>query len=117
MGSPEIAPLNEVVGVEPTPLVRDGDLYWMVRVVPQSSSTITYVSFFNAETEEITHVETTNDVKAFLRGTEEIDSGGETGEEQDDETETGLVIGIEYPDGSTENITVEEGSSITIEDR
>ena len=59
---------DDMNAVEPIPVVVDGQLYWQVRIVPDSSSRITLVGFFNADTEETALVETTGQVNAFLAG-------------------------------------------------
>jgi hypothetical protein len=53
---------------EPIPVVVDDTFYWEVRVVPTDSSGISYVAFVNAESSDVTEVETRNEVSAFMRG-------------------------------------------------
>jgi hypothetical protein len=115
MADPAIAPLNDVRGVEPIPVVRNGRLYWEVRVVPDSSARITYVAFFDAASEDVTIVETTSQVRAFLAGQQPggPDPGGD-GDGQAGENETITVV-IEYPDGSTERINVPKGSTVSVQ--
>ena len=53
---------------EPIPVVVDDTFYWEVRVVPTDSSGISYVAFVNAESSDVTEVETRRAVSAFMRG-------------------------------------------------
>lgn len=61
---------NRFTPSEPIPVVVDGQLYWEVRVIPDDSSGIAYIAFVNAESSDVTEVERTAAVKAFVRGTE-----------------------------------------------
>lgn len=117
MAHPQLSRLNDVEAVEPIPVVRDGTLYWQVRVVPESSSRITYVAFFNADNEEVAIVESTNQVNAFLSG-DQVNTTPEqqSNDEANDGAECSFTIVIEYEDGSTDTICVEDGESVTIED-
>jgi hypothetical protein len=114
MAHPEISRLNDVKAVEPIPVVVDGDLYWQVRVIPNSSARITYLAFFNAQNENVAVVESTSGVNAFLseQQVSEIDPGNET--QGDGTTSCDFTIVVEYPDGSTETICVPDGGSVTI---
>lgn len=113
LAHPQISRLNDVQAVEPIPVVRDGTLFWTVRIVPNSSARITYIAFFNADTEEVTVVETTQAVEAFLSGAdtppEDPDgSSGETPETCD------LEVTLRYPNGSTTTECVPPGTTVTL---
>ena len=105
--------------VEPIPAVIDDTLYWQVKVLPDDGRGIKYTAFVNAETKDVTLVREDADVKAFLSDSDEVpdvtesDSDGSESEATDESST--LVITIEHADGSTEQIEVEEGASITIE--
>jgi len=53
---------------EPIPVVVDDRLYWQVRVVPSDNSGISYIAFVDAQTSDVTEVETTPQVVAFMEG-------------------------------------------------
>lgn len=119
MGEPELARLQSVESVEPIPVVRDGTTYWQVRVTPTSSASITAIGFFNAQTETVTIVETTAEVRAFLAGDQVVDGGGDPadggdGGDGDTGTDGTVVIVVEDEDGTQQRIPVEEGSTISI---
>jgi hypothetical protein len=114
MATPELSRLNDVQAVEPIPVVRDGTLYWQARIIPDSSARITYVAFFNADTEDVTVVETTGQVQAFLSGGSVQTNDTESPETGDETDGCGLQIVVEYPDGSTETMCVPEGSGVTV---
>ena len=110
--------------VEPIPVVVDDQLYWQVKVLPEDGRGIKATAFVNADSTDVTMVESDDDIRAFLAGSNvdeaslnESDSeGGETTEDSGESSST-LVITIEHEDGSTEQITVEEGATVTIENR
>lgn len=103
--------------VEPVPLVRDGTLYWQVKVLPDDGRGIAVTAFVNAEnSDDITMVETDSDIRAFLKANGSVEEA-DLGDESDVSGDSGstMVITIEHADGTTEDIVVEEGSTITIE--
>jgi len=62
---------------EPIPVVVDGQLYWEVRVVPTDNSGVSYVAFVNARSSDVTEVESTGAVRAFMRGDRPAGDGGD----------------------------------------
>jgi len=110
---------DDMNAVEPIPVVVDGQLYWQVRIVPDSSSRITLVGFFNADTEETALVETTGQVNAFLAG-EQPTTGNQSDDTGDSDSESAsdcaFNIVVEYPDGTTETTCVPDGGSVTVEE-
>lgn len=113
---------------EPLPVVRNGTLYWEVRVVPNSGAGVTYTAFVNADTGNVIRYRGDDRIKAFIRGTGEI-PGGDTdgaavpgGDGGDGGTGGGLVVVIvdengnvvrTVPVGSNESIRVERGGNAT----
>ena len=111
--------------VEPIPVVVDDQLYWQVKVLPEDGRGIKATAFVNADSTDVTMVETDDDIRAFLAGSsvDEATLGDSEGgsDEADDggseDSSSTLVITIEREDGSTEEITVEEGATVTIENQ
>ena len=107
-----------VEGVEPIPMVIDGKLYWNIKVVPSSSSQINYVVFYDPKTDnDITFLNKESEIRRFMSEGEdftEVPSDSEIEDVQESEGNT-LTIIIEKNNGETEEITVEEGSVIRIE--
>jgi len=124
MAHPDLSRLNDVSPVEPIPVTFNDTLYWQVRIVPDSASSITYIGFFNAETEEVTLVQTTEDTRAFLTGN--IEEGTSTSPESNEPNGPGngsgdggdssgtVEIVIVHDDGTKETISVDSGSTIQI---
>jgi hypothetical protein len=65
---------------EPIPVVVNGTFYWEVRVVPTDSSGISYIAFVDAESSDVTEVETTEEVSAFMRGRAPSPGDGDGGD-------------------------------------
>lgn len=59
---------NRFTPAEPLPTVVDGQLYWMVRVVPNDGTGISYVAFVNAESSNVREVSSTPAISSFLAG-------------------------------------------------
>ena len=75
----------------------DDTFYWEVRVVPTDSSGISYVAFVNAESSDVTEVETRRAVSAFMRGERAGPGDGDGG--PDDRTPT-VVVQRVAPNGT-----------------
>lgn len=52
---------------EPIPVVKNGVLYWHVRVVPKDGSGIAYTAFVNAQTADVTEMANDKEIYAFVR--------------------------------------------------
>lgn len=117
MGDPQIAPFEDVEGVEPLPVVVDNDLYWMVRIVPTSSSRITAVAFYNAQNDDVDIIESKGDatekIKTFIR------QGNikQTPIQNNRTIIRGFTIEINREDGSRNNITIDPGDTVQIRNR
>lgn len=53
---------------EPLPTVINGQLYWMVRVVPNDATGVSYVAFVNAQSSDVREMSQTGAVSSFLTG-------------------------------------------------
>ena len=53
---------------EPRPVIKDGELYWLVSIVPNDSAGVTRQCGVNARTSDVTAFESDADVKAFFAG-------------------------------------------------
>jgi uncharacterized membrane protein len=53
---------------EPRPVIKDGELYWLVSIVPNDSAGVTRQCVVNARTSDVTAFESDADVKAFFAG-------------------------------------------------
>lgn len=112
---PQVNRLSSAKVVAPVPIVNDGNLYWHTKVVPESDTGIIYTAFVNAQTGEVTLVEGTEQVYAFLTE-EEVDSI------QDDENETRsdstrVTVVITDKNGEiqgTTNLTLPDGGSVEL---
>ncbi|MCK4429064.1 MAG: hypothetical protein KAU95_01715, partial [Candidatus Aenigmarchaeota archaeon] len=56
---------------EPLPFFMDSTLYWKVVVVPADSAGIAYQAFVNAETNEVTELNTNEEIINFVKGSYE----------------------------------------------
>lgn len=76
---PQVNRLSNAQAVSPVPIVKEDTLYWHVKVVPQSSSGLVYTAFVNAESGDVTLVEDTRQIYAFLTqgggGSSECETG------------------------------------------
>jgi hypothetical protein len=88
-------------------------------VIPITSARITYVAFFNADTEEVTVVETTQDVQAFLaddQPVEGVDTDNRANQETSAESSScDIRIVLQYTNGTTETTCVSDGTTVTVE--
>lgn len=116
MSDPEVSRLNNVHTSEPIPVVVDGSLYWKVRVVPNTSSGITYIAFVDAHDGDVIKYETDEGTTAFLR---EGPGADEPEKPDNDSGESGggaLEIVVTDENGNVvDRITVSENASVTIQ--
>lgn len=115
----EVNRLSSAKPISPVPVVKNGTLYWHAKVIPESESGIIYTAFVNAESGDVTVLEGTEPIYAFLseEEVEEVQNG--TQEDTQEETvtvtvvvtdETGEITGtteIEVPKGGNANIEIE----------
>lgn len=97
---------------EPIPTSIDGDLYWMVRVVPDDGSGVALISFVNADTSNVVSFVNDEDAVAFMKGEIDVDEV----EEEVDGAQGTVTITLTDDEGNVvEEITINDGESITIE--
>lgn len=53
--------------IEPIPVFNDGELIWQTKVVPEDSIGITFTSFVNAQTEEVTNFYDDKQIVSFIK--------------------------------------------------
>jgi len=70
---------NTMSPSEPLPVVRDGTLFWEVRVVPDSAAGVTYTAFVNADTGDVVRYDTDREIKRFIQGRVAEDGTGDDG--------------------------------------
>ncbi len=94
---------------EPVPLVKDGELYWQIRVIPKDSSGVAYTAIVNPKTSDVVELETDEDIAAYLQneGTFEV-------RERDNESGTVMVIMVYEDDELVKRINISTGEEIKI---
>lgn len=114
---------------EPLPVVRNGTLYWEIRVVPDSGAGVTYTAFVNADTGNVVRYRGDEQIRAFVSGRGKI-PGGDTdggatpggGGGTGGGTGEGLVVVIVDEDGNVvrtvpvgpnESVRVQRGGNAT----
>ena len=110
---PEVNRLSNAHAVAPVPVVKGDTLFWHVKVVPRSESGIVYTAFVNAESGDVTLVEGTEPIYAFL-------SEGEVEAIQNATAGTnGMTVTVVVTDANgsivgTQNVTVPEGGGFEV---
>lgn len=95
---------------EPIPVFIDGNLHWMVKVVPNSNSGVSQIVFINASnTDDVVAVQTTEEVIEALKG-EDIEG---ISKQQQVSEDTVVVIEIQSAEG-TRKINVSENETVVI---
>lgn len=117
---PEVNRLSSAQAVAPIPVTHEGTLYWHIKVVPKSNSGVVYTAFVNAESGDVTLLEGTQPIYTFL--TEGEAEGIQQGQNATQGNTTGstVTVTVLVTDDSgnivrTENVTVPEGGSVSVE--
>lgn len=114
----EVNRLSSAEAVAPIPIVKGDTLYWHVKVVSQSRSGVIYTAFVNAGSGDVTLVEGTEPIYAFLSQSEVEEIQDRTGERNNGMTVKVVVTGADGEIVGTENITVPRGGGfeVSVED-
>ncbi|MFB6139564.1 MAG: hypothetical protein ABEJ26_03915 [Halosimplex sp.] len=111
---PQVNRLSNAEAIAPAPVVRGDTLYWHVKVVSGSRSGVVYTAFVNAESGDVTLVEGTEPIYAFLRWSE-LDQVPEPGKGQSGTTVTVVVTNADGEIVDTRNVTVPAGGGVQVE--
>ncbi|RZV08625.1 hypothetical protein BDK88_2699 [Natrinema hispanicum] len=118
----EVNQLSNAKAIAPVPVVNGETLYWHVKVVAESNSGIIYTAFVNAESGDVTLIEGTEPIYAFLTQSEaeeiqngtEADSSGGMSVNVVVTDEDGEIVGVEnitVPKGGNFDVSVQDQSS------
>ena len=116
---PQVNRLSNADAIAPVPVVKGETLYWHVKVVPRSRSGVVYTAFVNAESGDVTLVEDTEPIYAFLTQSEFENVQDETDDRAGGTTVTVVVTNADGEIVGTRNVTVPEGGgvSVNVQDR
>jgi len=110
----EVNRLSNAEAVAPVPIVKGDNLYWHVKVVPKSRSGVIYTAFVNAESGDVTLVDGTKPIYAFLTELEVKDIQNRTGSQKGGMTVSVVVTDADGEIVGTRNITVPEGGGVEV---
>ncbi|WP_408958265.1 hypothetical protein [Natrinema sp. 74] len=112
----EVNRLSNAEAIAPVPVVKNKTLYWHVKVVSQSRSGVIYTAFVNAGSGDVTLLEGTEPIYAFLTESEVEDIQNET-EGGDGGGGMAVTVVVTDADGEivgTRNITVPKGGNFEV---
>ncbi len=117
----EVNRLSNAEAIAPVPVVKGDTLYWHVKVVSQSRSGVIYTAFVNAESGDVTLVEGTEQIYAFLTQSEVEEIQNETADGSDgmDDGSDGMSVTVVVTDADgeivgTRNISVPAGGNFEV---
>lgn len=115
---PDVNRLSNAEAIAPVPVVRGDTLYWHVKVVPQSRTGVIYTAFVNAESGDVTLLEGTDPIYAFLTEAH-VDAieDGTTGDGTDADDGVTVTVVVTNADGDivgTQNVTVPPGGDVAV---
>lgn len=82
--------LKNLVMLEPRPVVRDGDLYWLMSATTSDYPNVQFTAVLNAKTEEVFRLDSQEAVEAFVAG-DDSKASGETTQSSDEAPNEELV--------------------------
>lgn len=100
---PDINRLSNAQAVSPVPVTKDNQLYWHVKVIPTSESGLIYTAFVNASSGDVTLLEGTEPIYAFMTQ-DEVEEVQQTTES----AENTVTVTVAVLDESGEEIRQEE---------
>jgi hypothetical protein len=115
---PDVNRLSNARAVSPIPVVIEDNLFWHVKVIPNSESGIIYTGFVNAQSGDVTLLEGTEPIYAFLSQEEVDDIKNNNGSSnQNNGDTTSVTVAVTNAEGEivgTTNVTVPEGGEADI---
>jgi len=111
---PQVNRLSNANAVAPVPIVQGDRLYWHVKVVPESRSGVVYTAFVNAKSGDVTLIEGTTSIYAFLSESQVAEVQNQTNGQQEGMTVTVVVTDANGEIVGTRNITVPKGGEAEI---
>ncbi|MFB6183059.1 MAG: hypothetical protein ABEI96_00755 [Haloarculaceae archaeon] len=111
---PQVNRLSNADAVAPVPIVRDGTLYWHVKVVSKSRSGVVYTAFVNAESGDVTVLDGTKPIYAFLNESAVEKLRNRTERRSGDTTVRVVVTNADGEIVGTQNVTVPDGGDVQI---
>lgn len=112
---PDVNRLSNAQPVSPIPVVIENNLFWHVKVIPQSESGIIYTGFVNAQSGDVTLLEGTEPIYAFMTQ-DEVDEIRDTTNQTSGDT-TSVKVAVTDANGDiveTTNVSVPEGGEADI---
>lgn len=112
---PDVNRLSNAQPVSPIPVVIEDNLFWHVKVIPQSESGIIYTGFVNAQSGDVTLLEGTEPIYAFM-SQDEVDEIRDSTNQTSGDTTT-VKVAVTDSNGDivkTTNVSVPEGGEADI---
>lgn len=112
----QVNELSDATPVSPIPVMSNNQLYWHVKVVPQSESGIIYTAFVNTNTGDVTLLEGTEPIYQFMTQ-DEVEEVKETTNSTGSENTTTVTVAVTDESGNiirTEEVSVPEGGEANI---
>jgi hypothetical protein len=100
---------------EPLPVVRNGTLWWEVRVVPDSSAGVTDTAFVNADTGDVIRYVRDDDVADYIAGRGPIDGTDGGGPPSDGDGDGFVVVVVDENGDVVRRIEVGGNQRVRIE--
>jgi hypothetical protein len=112
---------NSIRPTESIPHIKNGVVFWEVRVVPDDYAGVSYTAFVNSETGDVIEFETDADIQAFVEGKSVAKAITETVAESSGHKKSAvskgdyMTVTIISPNGEKKVIKIEKGSKVVIQ--